>query len=73
MRRRQGQTYRPGPDADVNRGRIFASKPTTGNGGSLRRVKVSPGIWDEQRMAIAAEQKVVNYCGVVLRLHPGAP
>jgi len=48
VRRRQGQAYRPRPDA--NKGRIFASKPTTGNGGSLRRVKVSPGMGEEQRM-----------------------
>jgi len=53
VRRRQGQTYRPKPDAaDVNKGRIFAAKPTTGNGGGLRRVKVSSKM---------GEQKVKEY------------
>ena len=65
MRRRQGQTYRPKPDADdVNKGRILAAKPTTGNGGSLRRVKVSSKMGEEQRMANAAfDQKVKEYVG----------
>merc|ERR1719447_1245975 len=41
---------------------MFAAKPTSGNGGSLRRVKVSSGIRDEQRMANAAyEQEVREY------------
>jgi len=54
VRRRQGQTYRPKPESRKASNIIFPPQPTSGQGGSVRRVSVMSAD-DERRMAVRKE------------------
>ena len=53
VRKRQGQIYRPKPES-MKAGNILAPQPTSGQGGTVRRVSVMSAD-DERRMAMRKE------------------